>query len=132
MFSTLDPVQYLFAARLLLYLFSLTNTFVIALANWLPVCHLQWFGHITHVRHHLHTIIVWNSPMQELINSVMVFSLLLPPMELSPTCFFFFWLPSTFLPSKGRSATTFGTGWHDFFFFFFFFFFLHIYYYSLF
>ena len=58
--------------------------------------------------------IVWNSPMRELIGSVMVSSPLLPvfgTLSLLP----YFRFPSTFLPSKGRSITTLGTRWHDFF-----------------
>ena len=35
--------------------------------KWLPVFHLQWLGHIQHVRWHLPTTSVWNFPMQELI-----------------------------------------------------------------
>ena len=48
------------------------------------------------------------------IGSVMVSSLLLPT---SGTLFLplYFRLPSTFLPSKGKSITTLGTRWHDFF-----------------
>ena len=46
--------------------------------NWPPVFHLQWLVHVPHVRQHLPTTIVWNSPMRELIGSVMVSSLLLP------------------------------------------------------
>ena len=97
--STLDPL--LFTARWFLYLFSTATTLVTALMNWLPVFHLQWLGHVPHGRHHLPTTIVWNSPMRELISSVMISSLL---------------LPSTFLPSKGRSITVLGTRWYDFFF----------------
>ena len=68
----------LFDARWLHYLFSTAITLVTALMNWLPVFHLQWLGHIPHVKQHLPTTIVWNSPMRELIGSVMVSSLLLP------------------------------------------------------
>ena len=77
--------------------------------NWLPVFHLQWLGHIPYVRQHLPTTIVWNSPMRELIGSVMVSSpLLLTFGTLSLLLYFR-------LPSKGRSITTLGTRWHDFF-----------------
>ena len=71
-------------------------------------------GHFPHVRHHLPTTIVWNSSMQELIGSVMVSSLLLPTFG-TLSLPLYFRLPSTFLPSKGRSITTLGTRWHDFF-----------------
>ena len=104
----------LFAARWLLYLFSTTITLVTALKNWQPVFHLQWLGHIPHGRHHLPTTILWNSPMQELIGSVMVSSLL-PPAFGTLSLLLYFWLPSTFFPSKDRSITTLGTRWHDFF-----------------
>ena len=66
----------LFVARWLLYLFSTAITLVTALKNWLLVFHLQCLGHVPHGRHHLPTTIEWNSPMQELIGSVMVSSLL--------------------------------------------------------
>ena len=81
--------------------------------NWPPVFHLQWLGHVPHIRQHLPSTIAWNSPTRELIGSVMVSSLLLPTFG---TLFLplYFWLPLTFLPSKGRSITTFGTRWHDF------------------
>ena len=62
------------------------------------------------------TTIVWNSPMQELIGSVMVSSPLLLTFG-TLSLLLYFWLPSTFLPSKGRSITTSGTRWHDFFFY---------------
>ena len=52
--------------------------------------------------------------MQELIGSVMVSSLLLPVLG-TLSLLLYFQLPSTFLPSKGRSITTLGTRWHDFF-----------------
>ena len=84
--------------------------------NWPPVFHLQWLGHVPHVRQHLPTTIVWNSPMRELIGSVMVSSLLLPTFG-TLSLPLYFRLPSTFLPSKGRSITTLGARWHDFFFF---------------
>ena len=58
--------------------------------------------------------IEWNSPMRELIGSVMVSSLLLPAFG-TLSLLLYFRLPSTFLPSKGRSITTLGTIWHDFF-----------------
>ena len=75
---------------------------------WLPVFHLQWLGHVPHVRQHLPTTIVWNSPMRELIGSVMVSSpLLLTFGTLSLLLYFQ-------LPSKGRSITTLGTRWHFF------------------
>ena len=57
----------------------------------------------------------WNSLMQELIGSVMVSFLLLPAYEIL-SLLLYFCLPSTFLPSEGRSITTLGTRWHDFFF----------------
>ena len=82
--------------------------------NWLPVFHLQWLGHVPHVRQHLPTTIVWNSPMRELIGSVMVSSPLLLTFG-TLSLLLYFRLPSTFLPSKGRSITTLGTRWHDFF-----------------
>ena len=85
--------------------------------NWPPVFHLQWLGHVPHVRQHLPTTIVWNSPMRELIGSVMVSSLLLPTFG-TLSLPLYFRLPLTFLPSKGRSITTLGARWHDFFFFF--------------
>ena len=86
---------------------------VTALMNWLPVFHLQWLGHVPHVRQHLPTTIVWNSPMRELIGSVMVSSPLLLTFG-TLSLLLYFQLPSTFLPSKGRSITTLGTRWHDF------------------
>ena len=77
-----------------------------------------YFGHCSdelaacipppHVRQHLPTTIVWNSPMRELIGSVMVSSILLPTFG-TLSLPLYFWLPSTFLPSKGRSITTLGT-----------------------
>ena len=79
-------------------------TLVTALTNWPPVIHLQWLGHVPHVRQHLLTIIVWNSQIQELIGSVMISSLLLPTFGTLS-------LPLYFrLPSKGRSIATLGTG----------------------
>ena len=114
--STLDLC--LFGARWLHYLFSTAITLVTVLMNWPPVFHLQWLGHVPHVRQHLPTTIVWNSPMRELIGSVMVSSLLLPTFG-TFSLPLYFRLPSTFLPSKGRSITTLGARWHDFFFFFF-------------
>ena len=78
--------------------------------NWPHVFHLQWLGNVPHGRHHLPTTIVWNSPMQELIGSVMVSSLLLPAFG-TLSLLLYFWHPS-----KGRSITTLGTRWHDFFF----------------
>ena len=83
--------------------------------NWLPVFHLQWLGHVPHVRQHLPTTIVWNSPMRELIGSVMVSSPLLLTFGIL-SLLLYFRLLLTFLPSKGRSITTLGTRWHDFFF----------------
>ena len=62
----------------------------------------------------LPTTIVWKSPMRELISSVMVSSLLLPAFG-TLSLPLYFQLPSTFLPSQGRSTTTLGTRWHDFF-----------------
>ena len=61
------------------------------------------------------TTIVWNSPMRELIGSVMVSSPLLLTFG-TLSLLLYFRLPSTFLPSKVRSITTLGTRWHDFFF----------------
>ena len=105
----------LFGARWLHYLSSTAITLVTALMNWPPVFHLQWLSHIPHVRQHLPTTIVWNSPMRELIGSVMVSSLLLPTFgTLLPSSAFPAFL-QPFLPSKGRSITTLGTRWHDFF-----------------
>ena len=106
----------LFGARWLHYLFSTAITLVTVLMNWPPVFHLQWLGHDPHVRQHLPTTIVWNSPMRELIGSVMVSSLLLPTFG-TLSLPLYFRLPSTFLPSKGRSITTLGARWHDFFFY---------------
>ena len=105
---------YFFATRWPLYLFSTTVTLITALMNWLPVFYLQWLDHVPHGRHHLHTIIVWNSPVQELISSVMASSLLLPAFG-TLSLLLYFWFPSTFLLSRGRSSTTLGTRWHDFF-----------------
>ena len=87
---------------------------VTALINWPPVFHFQWLGHIPHVRQHLPKTIVWNSPMRELIGSVMVSSPLLLAFG-TLSLLLYFRLPSTFLPSKGRSITTLGARWHDFF-----------------
>ena len=75
---------------------------------------LHWLGHVPHARQHLPTNIVWNSPMRELIGSVMVSSPLLLTFG-TLSLLLYFRLPSTFLPSKGRSITTLGTRWHDFF-----------------
>ena len=47
---------------------------------------------------------------------VMVSSLLLPAFG-TLSLLLYFRLPSTFRPSKGRSSTTLGTRWHDFFFY---------------
>ena len=63
----------------------------------------------------LPTTIVWNSPMRELIGSVMVSSPLLLTFG-TLSLLLYFRLPLTFLPSKGRSITTLGARWHDFFF----------------
>ena len=52
--------------------------------------------------------------MRELIGSVMVSSLLLPTFG-TLSLPLYFRLPSTFLPSKGRSIAILGTRWHDFF-----------------
>ena len=95
-------------------LLSTAITLVTALMNWLPVFHLQWLGHVPHVRQHLPTTIVWNSPMRELIGSVKVSSPLLLTFG-TLSLLLYFRLPSTFLPSKGRSITTLGARWHDFF-----------------
>ena len=79
-----------------------------------------YFGHCSEelaaCGHHLPTTIVWNSPMRELIGSVMVSSLL-PPAFGTLSLLLYFRLPLTFLSSKGRSITTFRTRWHDYFFF---------------
>ena len=48
------------------FLFSTAITLVTALMNWPPVFHLQWLGQVPHVKQHLPTTIVWNSPMREL------------------------------------------------------------------
>ena len=101
---------YLFGAKWLYYLSFIAITLVTALMNWPPVFH------VPHVRQHLLTIIVWNSPMRELIGSVMVSSLLLPTFG-TLSLPLYFRLPSTFLPSKGRSIATLGTRWHDFFYY---------------
>ena len=106
----------LFAARWLLYLFFIAITLVTTLMNWLPVFHLHWLGHVPHGRQHLLTTIVWNSPMRELIGSVMVSSPLLPAFG-TLSLLLYFRLPSTYLPSKDRSITTLGTRWHDFFYY---------------
>ena len=108
--STLDPLSLRrkVASLSLFYRYYL----VTALRNWPPVFHLQWLDHVPHVRQHLLTIIVWNSPMRELIGSVMVSSLLLPTFG-TLSLPLYFRLPSTFLPSKGRSIATFGTRRHD-------------------
>ena len=84
--------------------------------NWPPVFHLQWLGHVPHGRQHLPTTIVWSSLMRELISSVMVSSPLLLAFG-TLSLLLYFQLPSTFLPSKGRSITTLGTRWHDFFYY---------------
>ena len=109
---TLDPLSLRrkVASLSLFYCYIL----VTALMNWLPVFLLQWLGHIPHSRQHLPTTIVWNAPMRELIGSAMVSSPLLPAFE-TLSLLLYFWLPSTFLPSKGRSITTLGTRCHDFF-----------------
>ena len=51
---------------------------------------------------------------EQLISSVMVSSPLLLTFG-TLSLLLYFRLPSTFLPSKGRSITTLGTRWHDFF-----------------
>ena len=84
-------------------------------------------GHVPHGRHHSPTTIVWNSPMRELIDSVMVSSLL-PSAFGTLSLFQYFRLPSTFLPSKGRPITTLGTRWHDFFFYYPFVYFINLFY----
>ena len=111
--STLDPLLRRKVASLSLFY---AITLVTVLMNWPPVFHLQWLGHVPHVRQHLPTTIVWNSPMRELIGSVMVSFLLLPTFG-TLSLPLYFRLPSTFLRSKGRSITTLGARWHDFFFF---------------
>ena len=84
--------------------------FLLALALAKRVSKLHGFWHqVKHSRG-------WNSPLQELIGSVMVSSLLLPTFG-TLSLLLYFRLPSTFLPSKGRSITTLGTRWHDFFFY---------------
>ena len=60
------------------------------------------------------TTIVWNSPIRELIGSVMVSSPLLLTFG-TLSLLLYFRLPLTFLPSKGKSITTLGTRWQDFF-----------------
>ena len=85
------------------------------------------FSHVPYGRHHLPTTIVWNSPMQELIGSVMVSSLLLPAFG-TLSLLLCFQLPSAFLPSKGRSITTLRTKWHDFFFYYLFRYFINLFY----
>ena len=52
--------------------------------------------------------------MRELIGSVMVSSPVLLTFG-TLSLLLYFRPPSTFLPSKGRSITTLGTRWHDFF-----------------
>ena len=89
-------------------------TLVTALMSWPPVFQLQLLCHVPHERHHLPTANVWNSPMQELFGSAMVPPLLLPAFG-TLSLLLYFWLPSTFFPSKGKSITTLGTRWHDFF-----------------
>ena len=111
--STLDPLS-LRRKVASLSLFYRYFTLVTVLMNWPPVLHLQWLGHVPHVRQHLPTTIVWNSPMRELIGSVMASSLLLLTFG-TLSLPLYFRLPSTFLPSKGRSITTLGARWHDFF-----------------
>ena len=91
---------YLFGAEWLHYLSFIAITLVTALMNWPPVFHLQWLGHVPHVRQHLLTIIVWNSPMRELIGSVMVSSLLLPTFGTLSLCISGFLQPS-FLQKAG-------------------------------
>ena len=124
--STLDPPSFchkVSSLSLIFFFFFLTAiTLITALMNWLPVFHLRLLDHIPYVGHHLPTIIVCNSPMQEFVSSVMVSSPLFPACGTSPiSCFF----PASFsLPWKSRSVTSSGTRWHDFFvgqiFFFFF------------
>ena len=103
-----------FGARWLHYLCSTAITLVTVLMNWPPVFHLQWLGHVPHVRQHLPTTIVWNSPVRELIVSVMVSSLLLPTFG-TLSLPLYFRLPSTFLPFKRQVYHHLGTRWHDFF-----------------
>ena len=112
--STLDPLSlcHKVASLSLFYRYY----FGYCSMNWLPVFHLQWLGHVPHVRQHLPTTIVWNSPTRELIGSVMVSSPLLLTFG-TLSLLLYFRLPSTFLPSKGRSITTLGTRWHDFFYY---------------
>ena len=109
---TLDPLSH--RRKVASLSLSTAITLVTALMNWPPVFHLQWLSHVPHGRHHLPTTIVWNSPMQELISSVMASSLLLPTFG-TLSLLLYFRLPSTFLPSIGRFITTLGTRWHDFF-----------------
>ena len=105
--TTFNTIPLMVAYILFLFLF-------IPLMNWPPVFHLQWLGHVPHVRKHVPTTYVWNSLMWELIGSVMVSSLLLPTFG-TLSLPLYFRLPSTFLPSKGRPITALGTRWHDFF-----------------
>ena len=97
--STLDPLS---LRRKVASISSTAITLVTALKNWLPVFHLRWLSHVPHGRHHLATTIVWNSSMRELIDSVMVSSLLLPAFG-TLSLFLYFWLPSTFLQKAGLS-----------------------------
>ena len=110
--STLDQLS--LRRKVASLLFSTAITLVTVLMNWPPVFHLQCLRHVPHVRQHLPTTIVWNSPMREFIGSVMVSSLLLPTFG-TLSLPLYFWLPSTFHPSKGRSITTLGARRHDFF-----------------
>ena len=110
--TTFNTIPLMVAYILSLFLFI--SFFLSALMNWPLVFHVQWLGHVPHVRKHLPTTNVWNSLMQELIGSVMVSSLLLPTFG-TLSLPLYFRLPSTFLPSKGRPITTLGTRWHDFF-----------------
>ena len=89
--------------RWLHFLFSTAITLVTALMNWPPVFHLLWLGHVPHVRQHLPTTIVWNSPMRELIGSVIFFPLYFPPLELSPLFCISSFLQPSFLQKAGLS-----------------------------
>ena len=73
------------------------------------------YGHTIGEKINLNETLLWNSPMRELIGSVMVSSPLLFTFG-TLSLLLYFWLPSTFLPSKGRSITTLGTRWNYFFF----------------
>ena len=99
--STLDPLS--LRRKVASLSFHTAIILVNALMNWPPVFHLQWLGHVPHVRQHLPTTIVWNYPMQQLIGSVMVSSPLLLTFG-TLSLLLYFRLPSTFLPSFKRQV----------------------------